>query len=87
MPECIAKKKKFLFFSWYGDHEEEITYVSAFMRGDKMFVVQYECKCCGSQRERHFVPWSELIHAGIPSSDLIEISDNVFGKSYKIAVK
>ena len=69
----INNPKRFLWQTYNGSHEEEITSIKKFMSCSSDYEVQYKCKRCGAERKRSFVSHEELLESGI-TNEIIEIA-------------
>lgn len=76
---CIKNHKKFLFIHWMGPHRWKATRLRKFLPTSEKFIVDRECKLCGSMKSDHFISVSDLLESGIPFSTIEEASNNLFG--------
>lgn len=70
---CSKNDKKFLWIKYKGSHDFKPIMVWKFMECSDDFCVRYKCSLCGSETERHFVEWDELLSYGIDNDRIKKI--------------
>lgn len=76
---CTKNPKRFLFWRWNGECDDEIMRFGRFMLSSNHFIILMQCKHCGCQHKRAFVSESELLDIyKIPIEIIKEHRDKLF---------
>lgn len=74
---CKKNKKRWLFFTWFGEHDFKLVRFGRFLRYGSNFVVYKQCRYCRVEVKDYFVNEDDLLDMGVTIEEIEAARDRV----------